>query len=207
MQKRNTFRCLTVAFLVLFVFSVFSPAVSAYTYNGRDARRYANQHALNPNPDYREFSGDCANFVSQCLYAGGIPQDKTWFYKTGYIAGIGYSEAWASANGLKNYLKNNLGATRLVSKWTKEGGRGSYAYINNSSNLIGEGNEIIFYDWIDDGYIDHASICVGTGYPQEGENFYGDLIDQHTTNRLQVIWHLDDFNSDRYYTAIYAFAV
>ncbi len=207
MQKKNTFRCLAMALLVLFVFTVFSPAVSAYTYNGREARRYANQYALSPNPDYREFDGDCANFVSQCLYAGGIPQDKTWFYKVGIIAGLGYSEAWGTANGLKNYLKNNLGATRLVSKWTKEGRPGSYAYINNSSNLLGEGNEIIFYDWIDDGFIDHASICVGTGYPWEGENFYGDLIDQHSVHRCQVIWHLDHFNSDRYYTAIYAFAV
>ena len=46
---------------------------------------------------------------------------------------------------------SDLKATRLVSKWTNDGRGRSYAYINNSGNLSGDGTEIIFYDWNDDG--------------------------------------------------------
>ena len=63
---------------------------------------------------------------------------------------------------------SDLKATRLVSKWTNDGRGRSYAYINNSGNLSGDGTEIIFYDWNDDGIIDHTAICVGTGYPLDG---------------------------------------
>lgn len=102
---------------------------------------------------------------------------------------------------------SDLKATRLVSKWTNDGRGRSYAYINNSGNLSGDGTEIIFYDWNDDGIIDHTAICVGTGYPLDGPRYYSDLIDQHTTNRKQVTWHLDYFNQSRNSTAIYAFGL
>ena len=102
---------------------------------------------------------------------------------------------------------SDLKATRLVSKWTNDGRGRSYAYINNSGNLSGDGTEIIFYDWNDDGTIDHTAICVGTGYPLDGPRYYSDLIDQHTTNRKQVTWHLDYFNPDSNFTAIYAFGL
>lgn len=102
---------------------------------------------------------------------------------------------------------SDLKATRLVSKWTNDGRGRSYAYINNSGNLSGDGTEIIFYDWNDDGIIDHTAICVGTGYPLDGPRYYSDLIDQHTTNRKQVTWHLDYFNQNRNSTAIYAFGL
>ena len=102
---------------------------------------------------------------------------------------------------------SDLKATRLVSKWTNDGRGRSYAYINNSGNLSGDGIEIIFYDWNDDSIIDHTAICVGTGYPLDGPRYYSDLIDQHTTNRKQVTWHLDYFNQSRNSTAIYAFGL
>ena len=206
MRKNILFRTFSVL-LAVALFAAISPAASAYTYDGDAAKRYADTYALSHNSSYRQFSGDCANFVSQCLYAGGLQQNDTWFYKNGYFAGIGYSEAWATADTLKNYLKNDLKATRLVSKWTNDGRGRSYAYINNSGNLSGDGTEIIFYDWNDDGIIDHTAICVGTGYPLDGPRYYSDLIDQHTTNRKHVTWHLDYFNQNRNSTAIYAFGL
>lgn len=208
MSKHNVFIRMLRVVLVVCLLVAFSTSASAYTYSKKDAVQYADQYALNPNENaYRTFSGDCANYVSQCLYAGGIPQDDVWFYKNGYIAGVGYTAAWAQARALKNYLKDNLGATRLVSKWTNDGRGSSYAYINNSANLTGAGNEVIFYDWEDDGYIDHAAICVAVGYPYDGPYFFGDLVNQHTNNRKHVIWHLDYFNIERASTAIYAFGV
>ena len=105
-------------------------------------------------------------------------------------------------------MKNNLQATRLVSKWKKtaNSAKNEYAYVDNSNNLINYGMTVIFYDWQDDGIIDHTSIMVGTGNALDGTG-YGDLIDQNTTNRKQTIWHLDSYNGDKLTTAIYAFRI
>lgn len=126
-------------------------------------------------------------------------QGMTSYYNT-------YTKAWTVADDLKNYMKNNLGAERLVSKWKKyaDSSTNTYAYINNSGNLTNTGIEVVFYDWQDDGTIDHASIIVGTGTALDGTG-YGDLIDQNTTDRKHAIWHLDSFNDNKYDTAIYAF--
>jgi len=54
---------------------VFSPAprVSAATYNPLKAIQYANQWWNKRNPKFQSYGvGDCANFVSQCLIAGGL---------------------------------------------------------------------------------------------------------------------------------------
>ena len=43
-------------------------------YNRSAAVEYAHQWAFGRNPEFYDFSqigGDCTNFASQCLYAGG----------------------------------------------------------------------------------------------------------------------------------------
>lgn len=146
---------------------------------------------------------DCTNYVSQILDAGGLPQNSNWKY-----GGKDNSTAsWYVADALKNYLKYTYGAKQLVSKWTKNGQANGYAYKDNSSNLVGNGREVIFYDWEDDGSIDHASYCVGTGWSKDPTSKYGDLIDQHTNDRERVIFHLDEYNPHKKTTAIYAFQV
>ncbi|MDS0525426.1 amidase domain-containing protein [Clostridium sp. SHJSY1] len=42
---------------------------------------YANKYAKNPNSQYYNYideGGDCTNFISQCLYAGGLGYTETW---------------------------------------------------------------------------------------------------------------------------------
>ena len=46
-------------------------------------------------PGYIRYGADCANFVSQCLAAGGLPTNSTW---------KPYSTAWIRANELRQYL-------------------------------------------------------------------------------------------------------
>ena len=62
-------------------------------YDRIDARDYAREwsctlgltedHETCHNPEYDFYDGDrggdCANFVSQCLYEGGLPTDTTWY--------------------------------------------------------------------------------------------------------------------------------
>lgn len=104
-------------------------AQRTYTYYRTMAISYARQwscnsgsiddHATCHNPSYDFIPGnDCANFVSQCLYAGGISIDGVWYPENGS------SSAWYTTgnngNGLRQYVVNSLGfyhtgiATRAV---------------------------------------------------------------------------------------------
>ncbi|UTC64343.1 amidase domain-containing protein [Treponema sp. OMZ 788] len=58
-------------------------------YNNAAAVAYANRYTSNPlnmssdisvwNPEYKTYDNDCANFVSQCIHAGGIPTTASWY--------------------------------------------------------------------------------------------------------------------------------
>ena len=75
-------------------------ANAAGTYNSTNAVNYAKKYWNNYNPNYRNFNsvgGDCANFVSQCLKAGGLKTDGTWNC---------YSLAWVNCQAQLNYLKS-----------------------------------------------------------------------------------------------------
>ena len=78
-------------------------------YDREAAARYAYYHALFYNTEYAKFSpNDCANFVSQCLYAGGIPKDNTWGTLDGRYPYYGTS-TWLGANALYEYMKKHYG--------------------------------------------------------------------------------------------------
>lgn len=79
---------------------------SADRYFNIDAAiNYAQKYALNYNPQYKDFSasgGDCTNFVSQCLTAGGLELTYSW---------RPYTNAWYNVQYLRNYLlENNIAA-------------------------------------------------------------------------------------------------
>lgn len=70
-------------------------------FNVDKAVEYARKYALNYNLDYLTFDeigGDCTNFISQCLYAGGLPKTNNWHP---------YSFPWIRVNDLYYYLINN----------------------------------------------------------------------------------------------------
>ena len=53
-------------------------AAATTSYSGSSAATYARTYALSYNTNYPSYAlsgGDCTNFVSQCLYAGGIPMN------------------------------------------------------------------------------------------------------------------------------------
>ena len=55
---------------------------SVETYSANDAVNYAYQYWQNYNPTYpdlNDIGGDCANFVSQCLFAGGKQMSGDWY--------------------------------------------------------------------------------------------------------------------------------
>ncbi|CAG8496847.1 4485_t:CDS:2 [Dentiscutata heterogama] len=67
-------------------------------YDRQKAVNYAGQYCLHPNSNYENYDkkgGDCTNFASQVLHAGGIPTDNIW--KPG-------STAWVNVQAFYNYL-------------------------------------------------------------------------------------------------------
>ena len=91
-------------------------------YDRQSAANYAMQYALVPNKKYKFYEfvngngGDCTNFVSQCLRAGGAQMDynnlRPWWYDGRGNASI----CWAVANSLFWYLKTNQTLNRNVIK-------------------------------------------------------------------------------------------
>lgn len=78
--------------------------LSKNKYSTADAVTYARKYALSYNNKYKSFSnsgGDCTNFVSQCVHAGGLPLSLTW---------RPYSTTWIRVNELYYYiLRKGLG--------------------------------------------------------------------------------------------------
>ena len=72
----------------------------SFSYNAQNAVNYAKRWALDRNPDYYDYSGmggDCANFVSQCLIAGG-------FSTSGCVGNYGTGGTIPLVSNLENCL-------------------------------------------------------------------------------------------------------
>ncbi|MCL1952783.1 MAG: amidase domain-containing protein [Oscillospiraceae bacterium] len=76
------------------------------------AVEYAHTWAFRRNPRYGDFSemgGDCTNFISQALIAGGAVMNETrdvgWYYHSLNSR----AAAWTSASHLYRFLVNNRG--------------------------------------------------------------------------------------------------
>ena len=111
-------------------------AAGSYTYNVSNAIAYADKYCINYNSSYNSYKGrggDCANFVSQCLYAGGFKQDSVW-YK--------HSVAW-------------INVMKQIAHFKAYG-----TFLNASNSNLIRGNPI-YFDWNGDSTYDHATICVG----------------------------------------------
>ena len=73
-------------------------------YNVAEAICYARQYALNYNPAYHNYNpegGDCANFVSQVLLAGGLLMTDGWYYKYPDV-----TSSWINCKSMYSYFEN-----------------------------------------------------------------------------------------------------
>ena len=86
--------------------------MSIQPYDRQSAIAYAHEWAMKRNPKYGDFSemgGDCSNFISQCLVAGGAVMNETkdvgWFYHSMNSRAAG----WSAVPYLYQFLVNNRG--------------------------------------------------------------------------------------------------
>jgi len=104
---------------------------SSYDYENAVSYAYDWWDGYNPNySNWNEYGGDCANFVSQCLYAGGEPMigtdrtsSKSWFSRTTNRDELSkLSDTWIDAGMFRWYWQDNASGYRKFSK----GGIDSY---------------------------------------------------------------------------------
>ncbi|APM39703.1 amidase domain-containing protein [Clostridium kluyveri] len=147
------------------------------SYSRIEAVNYALNYAKSPNPAYKYFpvqgdnGGDCTNFISQCLKAGGAPMVSShknqWWY-----SGPKWSVSWTVAGSLYWYLKINADEQLYGAKGTE---------VDYVSML--DVGDIIFYK-NKRGRIQHSAIITSfdKDYP---------LISQHTPNHLNISYEKD----------------
>lgn len=96
------------------------------SYNPVSAIAYAKEYAFTYNPIYPNYSdvepgGDCANFISQCLYAGGMPMIgydandplRNWFCYSSYLWDIHkISKSWRGAYYFFIYWSSHAKASK-----------------------------------------------------------------------------------------------
>ncbi|UTC67041.1 MULTISPECIES: amidase domain-containing protein [unclassified Treponema] len=86
-------------------------------YNNSAAVNYANKYSSNPlnmssdisvwNDDYNTYENDCANYVSQCIYAGGIRLSGSWYPDS--LIWIRTGSPRYASSGITTYMqKKNL---------------------------------------------------------------------------------------------------
>lgn len=158
-------------------------------YSGARAAAYADTYWSSYNSGYPSFAnqgGDCTNFVSQALYAGGIAMrpsppytgNASWFM----ISSGGqwsYAVPWVNANDNNIFLVQHLpGVTQVAS------------YVGVPSGQIvashASQGDVVLYDWNDDGIYDHEAIISTTD---------GQSVDAHTSDRHDQYWTLAQFNT------------
>ncbi|MCD4814215.1 amidase domain-containing protein [bacterium] len=135
MMKRKIIFILTA----LFGFSFLAQSVVAY--NTAVVAQYADDYWDRRNPDYDNFHGaDCANFVSQCLIAGGMmlgtDEDKALFIDGVLEDHIKKGGVISTVVSLMPYIENFEHAEKIISN--------SVEYLNTVLNV---GDVVVFgYD-------------------------------------------------------------
>lgn len=81
-------------------------------YDRDKAVAYAHKWAYGRNPRYADFSlmgGDCTNFMSQCLIAGGAKMDYTMTFGWYYVSLSNRAPAWSGVQAFYQFLVNKEG--------------------------------------------------------------------------------------------------
>ncbi len=119
--KRGGWVCLTYAKLV-------KEDTITTSGNFQKAYNYAKKYWNKRNPSYKYYNGNnCANFVSQCLVAGGIRTSSTW--KNGTYAFI-------NCTGLKNYFVKTHKVTYKSYPSASSIKRGDVIYTNGGGHVM-----------------------------------------------------------------------
>lgn len=83
---------------------------------------YLEKYWKNYNPSYRSFKnkgGDCTNFISQALRAGGWKDKPGWYRNANYwwYNSANQSRSWTAVNYWATFARNSKRTTMLKNVW------------------------------------------------------------------------------------------
>lgn len=140
-------------------------------YDISEAVNYAKKYYYSYNiayPDWSSYGGDCANFVSQCLYAGGKPWKGTpgsitqaqnfgnWFSTGSAENTSNVSSTWRGADAFRHYWQMNSLSHKRFNRYTSDaydyGYRGDAVSLLTSTSrayhtliIVGYSNDSLIY--------------------------------------------------------------
>ena len=148
-------------------------------YDRLRAVQYAENYWNNRNPHFRYFGDDnCTNFVSQVLFAGGIPMEyadspsKGWWYRHKGGGRDQWSYSWSVAHALYSYLMQ-----------PRSHGLRAVVYDRPEQLQLGD---LISYDWEGDGRWNHFTVVT---YVNKQGNV---LVHANSTNSRYRNWNYYD---------------
>ena len=136
--------------------------------------------------NYNGEGGDCTNFISQALQAGGFRESGTWRYDRRLGEG---SRAWSNAEGLRDYLDRSGRAELFASGPYAAVTRQAARFPLGAAQALREGDLITY---VEGGTAVHTGMVVAhdaRGVP---------LVDTHTSDRYHVPWDLGWDRTTRY---------
>jgi hypothetical protein len=110
----------------------------------KDTRNNGGDHTIpvDPSGEYGDWGFDCANFISQCLIAGGLK-----------LNGIGQGGTITNVRDLDNFLNGGQAAAMTINA--------SDDWQSLIPNDLAEGDVLFFYGNDNDGAHEHATIAIG----------------------------------------------
>jgi RHS repeat-associated protein len=173
---------------------------SGLYYCGTSAVRWAEAHWHSYSDMFQGYGSDCANFVSQCLWAGGWEMNAAWHSRVAVSAPYEVhpqlwdaTRAWAGALKLFDYVTSG-GRGHVYREYTNyRCGSSSYA----PSTIAGaRKGDLVFYEWHGT-CVDHVAIIADPCGIDPGLEEVGTLIDQHTKDRHHALWNLREYSQNR----------
>jgi hypothetical protein len=143
------------------------------TYDNAAAKAYADKYCLTYNPTYMAYSADCANFASQTMFAGNMPQ-LPGDYENGWL----YDKNGTSSPSNDTCTHPWIAVMRQWAVWN-----GRYTDARSRISELNKG-DYVYYDWTADGVWDHVAEVVGTN--SSGQY----IVDAHTTDYYHTFWKM-----------------
>lgn len=134
-------------------------------------RNYQNNWALSRNPNWGDFSnlgGDCQNYASQVIFAGGAPMDQVGSYQWYYFGPGNRVPAWTGVRSMQTYILNNSGV-------------GPHGVLHSSADTLLCG-DMVHIDWDYDGLYDHAVVIYNAGANPTISSHTQDLLNYELSN-------------------------
>lgn len=181
-------RLSTVAGLAL-ALVIASPAAA---WSGPNAVSYANAYWHDYNSGWTRYAEDCANFVSQAVFAGGYPMhtsgNNPWYGNYGYLHE--YSQSWRLVQYNRGFFLTDI-----------PGGWVNYVYYGikwayPTTVYLGD---IIYYAWQNDRTFatnSHEAIVTALNSRATSTADTGVLVNAHTTDHYREFWTLYPWNAD-----------